>query len=154
MAVKMKDFLYKVFLKEISFGTKIAAYARYIFLALTAIGLVAVLAQGQISQQPGSAATNAICLVFNTVRNIIFLLGLTLMILGAALYAGANIMPAQAKGGFQGYGMAMIIGGVVGVAIAVAAPFVLNLILSANPGNNPFGSASVQGVSNLCPGGT
>ncbi|HIH49995.1 TPA: hypothetical protein HA291_00895, partial [Candidatus Micrarchaeota archaeon] len=88
------------------------------------------MASSQGASGVGSAATNALCQVFNTVRNVIFLLGLTLMIVGGALYAGANIMPSQSKGGFQGYGMAMIVGGVIGVAIAVAAPFVLNLVVS------------------------
>lgn len=79
-----------------------------------------------------TAITAVICQVFNTIKNVIFILGLTLMMLGATLYSGSNLMPAQQRGGFQGYGMAMIMGGIVGVAIAVAAPFVLNTVISAS----------------------
>lgn len=144
----MKNFLYKIFLKQIDMAT----YAKYILLAVSVLGLFGTLATSQTAVASG--ATNAICTVFNTVRNIIFLLGLTLMILGGALYAGANIMPSQSKGGFQGYGMAMVIGGIVGVAIAVAAPFVLNLLVSAGGGNGVLTSTNTAGVTGLCPTGT
>ena len=144
MAIWMKNFMYKIFLKEAA----ISAYAKYIVLALTVIGVLGTVATSQIIST-GSSATSTLCLVFNTVRNIIFLLGLTLMILGGALYAGANIMPSQAKGGFQGYGMSMIIGGVVGVAIAVAAPFILNVLVSSN-GNNIIGYTGNVGITTLC----
>jgi hypothetical protein len=83
----------------------IAKYARFLLLAMSVLGLFSVVASAQTG---GGTAINAICQVFNTIRNIIFLLGLTLMILGGALYAGANLMPAQSKGGFQGYGMARL----------------------------------------------
>jgi hypothetical protein len=141
----MKNFLYKIFLKQ----TGAATYARFILLAVSVLGLFGTLVT---AQSVGSGATNAICTVFNTVRNIIFLLGLTLMILGAAVYAGANIMPSQQRGGFQGYGMAMIIGGVVGVAIAVAAPFVLNLLVSGAGAGNVLGSTGSTTVTALCAG--
>ncbi|MGI0100532.1 MAG: hypothetical protein ACREBH_02330 [Candidatus Micrarchaeaceae archaeon] len=135
-----------------------ATYAKFILLAVSVLGLFGTLVASQAggagtgSSAVAAGATNAICTVFNTVREIIFLLGLTLMILGGALYAGANIMPSQSKGGFQGYGMAMIIGGVVGVAIAVAAPFVLNLIVSAAGGSSVLTSTGQSGAVSLCAG--
>jgi hypothetical protein len=140
----MKNFLYKIFLKQ----TGIAVYARFILLAAAVLGLFGTIV---VSQTAGAAgATSALCVVFNTVRNIIFLLGLTLMILGGALYAGANLLPSQAKGGFQGYGFAMVIGGVVGVAIAIAAPFILTLLIQT-AGTSSVLTSTV--VSQLC-GGT
>ena len=142
----MKNFLYKVFLKQ----SGIAAYAKFILLAAAVLGMFGTLVVSQ-NNAVATGATNALCTVFNTVRNIIFLLGLTLMILGGAIYAGANIMPSSSKGGFQGYGMAMIIGGVVGVAIAVAAPFVLNLLVSS-AGNGILGSTGSTAVVSLCGG--
>lgn len=144
MAIWMKNLMYKIFLKQAT----ISAYAKYIVLALTVLGMISTLATSQIGNT-NQSATTTLCLVFNTVRNIIFLLGLTLMILGGALYAGANIMPSQAKGGFQGYGMSMIIGGVVGVAIAVAAPFILNILVSSN-GNGVLGYTGNTGINFVC----
>jgi hypothetical protein len=152
----MRNFLNKLFLKQ----TTIVAYMRYVLLSISILSLFGVvLATGQANGSngsiAGSAATNALCNVFNTVRNIIFLLGLTLMILGGALYAGATIMPGQSKGAFQGYGMSMIIGGVIGVAIAVAAPFVLNLVVSAGGTSIVSyggGGSGISGISTLCGG--
>ena len=76
-----------------------------------------------------SAVMETICNIFNTIKNVIFILGLALMVLGGAIYAGANLMPSQSRGAFQGYGMAMVVGGIIGVAIAVAAPFILNTVM-------------------------
>lgn len=142
----------KLFLKQAT----IVAYMKYMLISMSILSLLGVMlvsSQNTGASGVGSAATNALCQIFNTVRNVIFLLGLTLMIVGGALYAGANIMPSQSKGGFQGYGMAMIVGGVIGVAIAVAAPFVLNLVVSAGTSGvvNYGGIGSGAGVvSSLC----
>lgn len=106
-------------------------FGRKLWMMLAVLGVSAGLVTISAAQAQ-AGLTSALCLVFNTIRNVIFILGLTLLILGGALYAGANLMPSSQKGGFQGYGMAMIIGGVIGVAIAVAAPFILNLVVSTN----------------------
>lgn len=147
----MKNFMYGIFLKQV----KIAEYARYLLLAVSLLGIFTVVTASQAggTGSVNSSITNTLCNVFTTIKNVIFLLGLTLMILGGAIYAGANLMPSQSKGGFQGYGMAMIIGGVIGVAIAVAAPFVLNLLLQSNPNGAVNGAGGVVTVSTLCPGG-
>ncbi|MDE1856621.1 MAG: hypothetical protein KGH98_00890 [Candidatus Micrarchaeota archaeon] len=81
---------------------------------------------------------NTITTICTTVKSVIFILGLVLMILGAALYASAHVLPAQTKGTVTGYGMGMIMGGIVGVIIAVAAPYILQQI--ANNGTLPQGS--------------
>jgi hypothetical protein len=69
-----------------------------------------------------------ICSVYLTVHTVVFVLGLTLLILGAALYAGGNIAPGNLKGSIQGYGMGMIVGGIVGVMLAIIAPWLLGVI--------------------------
>jgi predicted phage tail protein len=76
--------------------------------------------------------TSVICPIYVAVNTGIFILGLTLMILGGALYAAAHIMPAASKGSIQGYGMSMIIGGVIGVIIAELAPYILGLLTSTS----------------------
>lgn len=86
---------------------------------------------GAQTTNASSAVLNTVCNVFNTVKSVIFILGLTLMLLGAAIYSGANLMPSQSRGPFQGYGMSMIIGGVVGTAIAVVSPYILNTVVTA-----------------------
>lgn len=133
---------------------RIFSYAKFILMAAAMLGFFATLFSAQTNGAV-NGATNAICVVFNTVKNIIFLLGLTLMLLGATLYAGGNIMPSSSRGAFQGYGMSMIVGGVVGVAIAVAAPFILNLVVQAGAGGTGssgiLGSTGTAGITGLCP---
>jgi hypothetical protein len=75
-------------------------------------------------------AINDICNLYNTVHTIIYILGLALIIFGATMYAASNIIPGQQKGAFQGYGIGMIMGGIIGVIIAVIAPFILGIITS------------------------
>ncbi len=53
------------------------------------------------------------------------------MILGGALYAGAQILPGQSRGMVQGYAMGLVLGGVSGAIIAMLAPFVLSIAYNA-----------------------
>ncbi|MGC8669635.1 MAG: hypothetical protein ACP5TL_00585 [Candidatus Micrarchaeia archaeon] len=114
-------------------------------LSTTSISSVSSLSTINIGTPPNigapniGAATNAICAIYNTVESIIFILGLMLMILGGAIYAGANVMPGAIRGQIQGYGMGMLLGGIVGVIIAVAAPYVLSFI----PGYNGAAISSI-----------
>ncbi|MCL4404503.1 MAG: hypothetical protein M1544_03465 [Candidatus Marsarchaeota archaeon] len=82
--------------------------------------------------------SSVICPIYIAVNTGVFILGLTLMILGGALYAAAHIMPGSSKGSIQGYGMGMIIGGVIGVIIAELAPYILGLLTSTS-------SATIKG---------
>ena len=98
---------------------------------------------GQSSTTAGASISSTLCSVFDTIKTIIFILALTLMVLGGVLYSGANLTPSQLKGQFQGYGMAMIMGGVIGIIIVLAAPYILSLIINASGG---IGSAYSTGT--------
>ncbi len=69
-----------------------------------------------------------VCGIYYAVSTTIFILGLMLMILGGAVYAGSHLLPGQSRGPLQGYGMGMVMGGLIGVVIAVLAPFILSVI--------------------------
>ncbi len=93
----------------------------FMLLALTSVFMTTASAQ----------ASNVICAIYSVYSSVvaaIFIIGLMLMILGGALYAGSHIMPGQTKGTMQGYGMGMVLGGVIGIIIAVIAPFILTVI--------------------------
>ncbi len=96
------------------------------------LATVSVNAQGVVAN-----VTQTTCQLYNTVHSVIFVVGLVLIIVGASMYAGATILPGNLKGSAQGYGMGMIVGGVVGVLLAISAPF----ILSAVTGNSLAGAA-------------
>ncbi len=108
---------------------KILISMMILFGYISGIGMSQITLGGITGTSSGvGGAVNAICTVYSDVETVIFILGLTLMILGAALYAGSHVMPSQSKGSLQGYGMGMILGGVVGVIIALLAPYILQLI--------------------------
>ena len=77
-----------------------------------------------------SGVASEISTICTEIKTVVFVLGLALMILGGALYAGAHVMPGTTKGQIQGYGMGMLIGGIIGVIIALLAPFVLKQIIT------------------------
>lgn len=85
-------------------------------------------------QAASEAISSAICGIFNTIKTAIFIFALMLIVLGASLYAGSNLMTSQVKGTMQGYGMGMIVGGIVGIVIVLAAPYILTTIINIGGG--------------------
>ncbi|MDE1868400.1 MAG: hypothetical protein KGH60_00305 [Candidatus Micrarchaeota archaeon] len=78
---------------------------------------------------------SSICTIYNDIHSAIFILGLALMILGGALYAGGHVVPGTTKGQIQGYGMGMLMGGVIGIIIALLSPYILGLLISTGGGS-------------------
>ncbi|MGC8687892.1 MAG: hypothetical protein ACP5RQ_00620 [Candidatus Micrarchaeia archaeon] len=98
--------------------------AMFLIFTISALSsLIAIVGASSISQ-----INCTILNIYYIVNEAIFIVGLTLMLLGGALYAGAHIMPGQSKGVLQGYGMGMILGGVIGVILAQMAPYIFNII--------------------------
>ncbi len=109
-------------------------YSRLLILVFTLMGMAGMVLGTAAAQSTGT--NSAICTIYtiyNDVITIIYVLGLMLMILGGALYAGANLLPGNVKGQLQGYGMGMIIGGVIGIIIALLAPFIIQAFTGTNP---------------------
>jgi hypothetical protein len=99
------------------------------YMVLMLLSLVSVM-YAQLPPQ-GTAeynAMSALCSVYNPIVGIIFILALVLIVLGGALFAGSNMLPAQTKGQIQSYGMSMIIGGVIGIVIYLIAPFMIGVL--------------------------
>ncbi|MGC8622594.1 MAG: hypothetical protein ACP5UC_01360 [Candidatus Micrarchaeia archaeon] len=78
--------------------------------------------------------SSALCGIYSLIHTVIFIIGLVLIIVGGAMYAGAHVLPGNFKSQLQGYGMGMIVGGIAGVVIALSAPFIMTTIVgnSAN----------------------
>jgi len=104
---------------------QLVRYSKVLMLLFTVMGMIGFLAGTVSAQTTQNSALCSILTTYTDVVDIIFVLGLMLMILGGAMYAGANLLPGTTKGSLQGYGMGMIIGGVIGVIIAELAPFIL-----------------------------
>jgi hypothetical protein len=110
----------------------LAPYARILILVTVFSSYMLSLAASQTGGGNTANLTNALCNVAKNVFSVIFVLGLMLMIIGAAMYASAHILPGQTKGSLQGYGMGMIIGGVVGVILALLANPILSVVIGAS----------------------
>ena len=109
-----------------SFAMSVNKHMRLLFSILLVLGTFAMPAT--FAQ---SAVNSTICntyFLYSSIDTAIFILGLALMILGGAMYAGSHMMPGQSKGTMQGYGMGMVLGGVIGIVIAVVAPFLFSMI--------------------------
>ena len=100
----------------------------YLKLLASALIFMVYLVSVSSAQTSTANALHAICGVYSSVTTIIFILGLTLMILGGAIYAGAHVAPSTLKGSLQGYGMGFIVGGIIGVIIVIIAPYLLQVI--------------------------
>lgn len=99
----------------------------------------------------GSAIICQICNLYNTIHSIVFVLALLLFIFGGVMYAVAHILPGKAKGEFQGYAWAMIIGGIIAVIIVIAAPFVLNSVVSTGgTSTSTILSGQTGGIAGAC----
>ena len=60
---------------------------------------------------------------------------LVVMLIGGTLYAGSHVLPGSARGPLQGYGMGMILGGVVAAIIATAAGPILSIVANVSVSN-------------------
>ena len=121
-----------------SISTLFNGKAGYLRLLLSVLIFGAYLLSASSAATPTVAnAVNSICSIYSGVTTVIFILGLTLMILGGARYAGAHVAPSSLKGSLQGYGMGFIVGGIIGVIIVIIAPYLLQVI----SGNTAIASA-------------
>lgn len=108
---------------------------RILLTALAMIGFIGAFvgAQSAVGVQSANCVLVSLISAYQTVQTAIFVVGILLMILGGALYAGAHIMPGQTKGTIQGYSMGMIMGGIIGVIIAILAPYIFSVITGTSP---------------------
>lgn len=121
-----------------SFASSANKYGRImlsILMVLGTLGMPVFAAGTTYTPGPSNSANAVVCntyFLYSTIDTAIFIVGLALMILGGALYAGSHMMPGQSKGTMQGYGMGMVLGGVIGVVIAVLAPYLFSFISGQN----------------------
>jgi hypothetical protein len=137
----MRNPMYKLY------SAKAGSILRVLFamVALTSIMATSALSQATSTNGGANSVICAIVNVYNTVVTAIFVIGIMLMILGGALYAGSHLMPGSTKGTMQGYGMGMVLGGVIGIIIAVLAPFILNVITGNTATQAVSGASSFSG---------
>lgn len=97
-----------------------------------------------------------LCQIYSTVVFVILFVALALLALGGILYAAAHLLPGQQRGGLQGYGFGMIIGGVVGIILVILDPFIITTVISSSAFNPftyiTFNAGIAHTVVNMCAG--
>jgi hypothetical protein len=106
--------------------SSISRYSKLFVVLMAMLGILASLSYADTAAS--TIVTSDICIIYTTVHSVIFILGIAMVILGGALYAGSHVMPGTSKGTIQGYAMGFILGGVIGVVIAIMAPYIISLI--------------------------
>ncbi len=100
-----------------------------------------------------------ICGLIGIISSVIGILAIFLFVFGAVLYAVAHMLPAAGniKGSAQGWGMGMLIGGVIGIILYLLSSFIIYRLASFSTGGaipaitqvdcNTLGSAASSGSS-------
>ncbi len=132
----------------------LAAFAGLIVITMgLSVGLVYASCTGAGCTAAGSAPANvidALCGIINTIGTVIAIFSLVMFILGGTLYALAHFLPAAGnfRSGLQGWGMGMIIGGIVALILYIAAPYIVTTVANfGNVGSLPPGLSGIQAIN-------
>jgi|GEM_PF-1186276 hypothetical protein len=99
------------------------------------------LVSAQSTSSTGNTIQSSICGLLSTISSVIGILAIFLFVLGAILYAVAHILPSAGnlKGSTQGWGMGMLVGGVIMVILYLLSSFIIYKIASLGS-NGPIPS--------------
>lgn len=131
-----------------------------VYMAMVA-GLFATVALPLTYAQTGgtgaASITTALCGIIQGIALVIGVLAVFMFILGGVLYAFAHFLPAAGnlKGSMQGWGIGMLMGGIIMLILYVLAPFIVGKIISLSngfqtttgPNSGSVAIASISGVN-------
>lgn len=77
---------------------------------------------------------SVLCGIISAVATVIGILAILMFVLGGILYAFAHFLPAAGnlKGSMQGWGMGVLMGGIIMIILYILAPFIVGTILNFN----------------------
>lgn len=86
-----------------------------------------------------------LCSIVALVSQIIGILALFMFIVGGVLYAFAHFLPASGniKGSMQGWGMGIVMGGIIMLILYLLAPFIVTKIISVSQ------NGVIPGIANI-----
>ncbi len=117
------------------------------------VGMIVTVLSQQIAFATGitTALSTELCNVVNSIKTIIGIFALLLFILGGVLYAVAHFLPTAGnlRSGMQGWGMGMLMAGVIALIIYLVAPFILHTLIGIGS-TTGGGSGSYTSVSIAC----
>ena len=119
----------------------ISKFTNLVYMALVVLGFSSIIASAATGV---TGVTSQICGIVNTIRTVVGVLAIALFIAGGAIYAVAHLLPAagNVRAGAQGWSMAMIVGGVIGLVLVIIAPFIVNMVVGFS-GTSGAGGGSI-----------
>ncbi len=130
---------------------KLTRLLAVIAMFVSSVGMLSTVYAGS-NPYPHATGANAIivslCGIINTISTIIAFFSLAMFIVGGTLYALAHFLPATGnlRAGLQGWGMGMIIGGIIALVLYIVAPHIVTTV--ANIGGTS-GGTTAQGTQTI-----
>ena len=130
---------------------KLVAYLAMLVGVFYSVALPSVSAQGLPGGLVSSPLTSALCSVIGTIATVIGVIAIFMFVLGGILYSFAHFLPAAGnlKGSMQGWGMGMLMGGIVMLILYLLAPFIVGKIIAVSQGGVGVGIPAISRV--FCP---
>ena len=103
---------------------------------------------------PTTNVHNILCGVVTTVSDVLSILALMMFILGGTLYAFAHVLPAAGniRANLQGWGMGMLMGGIIALILYIIAPFIVDKLMGINQSQNVGNITSPVAATTGCTG--
>lgn len=92
----------------------------------------AVYAQGASSV--ASSISSQLCNIKNLIVGIIPTIALIMFLLAGLVYAAGQTFGAEMKAKAQGWAMSLLVGGIIGMVLAVIAPLLVNTFMNMGGG--------------------
>ncbi len=128
-------------------SSTVARALQFTFLAGILASLIAPFAGALVTTGTGGSTTisTVLCNIVTTVQDVLSILALMMFILGGTLYAFAHVLPATGnlRSSLQGWGMGILMGGIISLVLYIIAPYIINSLMAA-------GGSTNQTIS--CPG--
>ncbi len=95
--------------------------------------------------QAATAIQSQICGIISIISSVVGILAIFLFVVGALLYSLAHIFPAAGnlKGSAQGWGIGMIIGGIIGIVLYILSSFIIYRLASFS------GNSSIPAITQV-----
>lgn len=106
------------------------------------------LAYAQTSANASTSIQSTLCGIISTISSVIFIIAIFMFVLGAILYGVAHMFPAAGnlKGSTQGWGIGMIVGGIIAIILYLLSSFIITH-LAALSSNGVIPSISQKGCT-------
>jgi len=99
-------------------------------LALLAVGVVSASRVGAMA----TAIASGLCLFKILVTGVLPTLSLILFLFAGLAYAAGQAFGAETKAKAQGWAMSLLIGGIIGIVLAVLAPVLVSIFITMSMG--------------------